>query len=126
MSEGNLLIARRRGDREWTSNALEKFRAARMWKLISDVVSPVVTELLQGNESNPALELLTTLTVDGERVVLSHPWEPSVYQSGNEVQGIGKYFHRQAARLSSEIEMLRKAVHTGLVTSFSDITSDWA
>ena len=125
MAEGNLLVARRRGDREWTSIALEKFRAARMWKLVSDVVSPVITALLQDNESKPALELLTILTVDGERVVLAHPWEPSVYQSGNEITGIGKYFHRQAARLFSEIEMLRKAVHVGMTTSYKDIISDW-
>ena len=125
MAEGNLLVARRRADREWTGVALEKFRSARMWKILTDVVCPVLTELLSDNQSQPAKELLQTLQLDGYRVVLGEkPWEPSVYQSGSEIVGLGRYFHRQVGRLGPEIDMLRSAVHTGVNTEFADFCSN--
>ena len=125
MAEGNLLVARRRADREWTGVALEKFRSARMWKILTDVVCPVLTELLRDNQSQPAKELLQTLQLDGERIVLKDkPWEPSVYQSGSEIIGLGRYFPRQVGRLAPEIDMLRTAVHVGVNTDFADFCSN--
>ena len=124
MAEGNLLVARRRADREWTGVALEKFRSARMWKILTDVVCPVITELLRDNQSQPAKELLQTLQLDGYRVVLGEKlWEPSLYQSGSEIVGLGRYFHRQVGRLAPEIDMMRAAVCTGVNTDFADFCS---
>ena len=121
-SEGSLLFPRRRSEKEWSLNALEKFRTARCWKIVSDVIHPVLVEL----------KFPRTVTekflVDGERTVCEKPWEPSFYQSGD-VQGISSYFHRQCARLTPELLAIRKGIFNGVTTPFPHVvdalTSDW-
>ena len=106
------MVGNRWKDGQWSTDAVNKFREVRMWKILIDVVSQVCERLIVKRKSENARKFFDMLELEC-REVCGHAWEPSALHSGGKIVGINTYFHKQVHSESATIKLLRDAVDRG-------------
>ena len=109
---GDVLVGNRWKDGQWSTDAVNKFREVRMWKILIDVVSQVCDRLIVKRKSENARKFFDMLNLE-DREVCGHAWEPSALHNGCKIVGINTYFHKQVHSESAAIKLLRDAVDRG-------------
>jgi len=109
---GDVFVGNRWKESQWSADAVTKFREARMWKILIDVVAPVFNKLITKRKSENARALFDMLDLEN-RDVQGHPWEPSALHSGDKIVGINTYFHKQVHADAATIKLLRDALDRG-------------